>query len=634
MRMRGFLLSMGFGVFCAAACGVHAENAGDLNGDLRVDQEDLAMLAAHWLADYHPPTELPLLDVVGPGVTPEAVEVLAEQLGLDYRQIVIADGAASYFDKTRFQWVPTRPVTNQATIYRLRQGTEMDYGDATLLFRSFDLDAIRDLKPIPEDAAEERTSAALRKVKLLPESAEPTFHHSVFSMVDRKDQTILQAALDTEVDYEITVNSVPLVGPGARLSVTYDTEGMVTQMLCATRRVQPGGRVVRIAPPLEAIRRYIDPEAADSLAFDVRLVYYAPPLSVSGLKFLLPYYDVGGTFHGPQGQAAERLRRLIPATLEPELAPFVELSVSVEGNWVTADATAQGAPPYTFQWISSSVPSTPFPINVPTVAYRALPRGTTLETITVVFTDGNGTLLTASETVQVALAGTGYPPTGGINYGTERGVSDLGAANQIGFISAFDSAGVAAEFNYDAVTAWEKDFKFAAGAQELVDTADIVFYEGHGNGGGFTFETQEDDGYLFYNDARLAWGNDDLEFLCLLSCSVLQDSFGGKSWASRWGWTFDGLHLICGFETSAYDTPGFAATFANSMLNSPALPIRMAWFQAHDATQPGGVVAKVIGVVGPDGCYSGWDDYFWGKGPISPDIPGNDVELLWYVTHH
>jgi len=46
------------------------------------------------------------------------------------------------------------------------------------------------------------------------------------------------------------------------------------------------------------------------------------------------------------------------------------------------------------------------------------------------------------------------------------------------------------------------------------------------------------------------------------------------------------------------------------------------------------VVAKVIGVVGPDGCYSGWDDYFWGKGPISPDIPGNDVELLWYVTHH
>ena len=90
--------------------------------------------------------------------------------------------------------------------------------------------------------------------------------------------------------------------------------------------------------------------------------------------------------------------------------------------------------------------------------------------------------------------------------------------------------------------------------QSYVDNVDLSLYIGHGNGDGFTFETSVDDSKLTYLDAAAggAWGNRDLEFQAWLSCQVLEEMNSGLTWYERWGPTFNGLHLICGFQTNAY----------------------------------------------------------------------------------
>jgi hypothetical protein len=41
-----------------------------------------------------------------------------------------------------------------------------------------------------------------------------------------------------------------------------------------------------------------------------------------------------------------------------------------------------------------------------------------------------------------------------------------------------------------------------------------------------------------------------------------------------------------------------------------------------------------MGPIGPGGCYSGFDDYFWGKGSVGPDIGWEDFNSLWWVDHN
>ena len=144
-------------------------------------------------------------------------------------------------------------------------------------------------------------------------------------------------------------------------------------------------------------------------------------------------------------------------------------------------------------------------------------------------------------------------------------------------------------------SAYEEDFKrqsLGGTNNNWVDAVDIVFYEGHGNPSLFTFERStgagiHDDSYLTYNDAYQAWGDNDLEWIALLSCSVLADSHEGD-----WSWAMNNLHLLMGFKTTAYDVCGFGQRFAEKIV--AGYNMRSAWFTACDQKQPSGVVAKVL----------------------------------------
>ena len=178
--------------------------------------------------------------------------------------------------------------------------------------------------------------------------------------------------------------------------------------------------------------------------------------------------------------------------------------------------------------------------------------------------------------------------------------------------------------------AWEEDFKTnrAGGTKNSwADNVDLVFYEGHGNPTLFTFETPtgggtHDDSYLTYNDVDTrrwglyggGWGSKNLKWLGLLSCSVLADSH-----QNDWSYTMDGLHLLMGFATTAYDVCGFGQTFAQRVLAGNS--IRDAWFVACDQKQPSGVQAKVLG-----------EEYYDLYETIYNQMPGHPQDATYWVS--
>jgi hypothetical protein len=230
---------------------------------------------------------------------------------------------------------------------------------------------------------------------------------------------------------------------------------------------------------------------------------------------------------------------------------------------------------------------------------------------------------------------------GATDYGLERAVSDLCAGQQADFRNRFNADGIARDFDFTGASCWERDFREGGRGLDdsYADDTDLVFYMGHGWPDGFTFESSQDDGSVVFGDVVQAWGDRELEWLALLSCQVLADSSSSGAWWQRWGPAFDGLHQMLGFHTLAYDQGGFGGEFAEWMLGKrilffrlPPMPIRSSWFLARQSNQPSSTVAAVIGALGPGGiaCY---DDYFWGRGPVGPDLRGANLRGWWRVTN-
>lgn len=131
---------------------------------------------------------------------------------------------------------------------------------------------------------------------------------------------------------------------------------------------------------------------------------------------------------------------------------------------------------------------------------------------------------------------------------------------------------------------WEDDF--VDNDNSYIDTVDLVFYEGHGWPGGFTVRPP-DDYYVEWWEVQNRWGNVDLEYMMLLSCSVLADSN-----RANWYGAFAGLHLLAGFANTAYDVNGFGTKLATDIVWGYSY--KDAWFRACDTHQPSGVTARIL----------------------------------------
>jgi len=202
------------------------------------------------------------------------------------------------------------------------------------------------------------------------------------------------------------------------------------------------------------------------------------------------------------------------------------------------------------------------------------------------------------------------------------------------FNSRMTSGGVAVQFSWLDANAWEDDFKDPSKSghdSDWVDDVDMVYWQGHGWPGGFSFAgcSAIDDDAMTNADAL--WGNRDLEWASLFTCLVLAEESGGQRWWQRWGPAFDRLHQINSFHTVSYHSASHGGVYANYLLRASPMKVRSAWAQASIDDQPAEVVWASMGVISAAGLVN-YDDYFWGKGSVGPDIPAAQITGYWRLS--
>jgi hypothetical protein len=227
----------------------------------------------------------------------------------------------------------------------------------------------------------------------------------------------------------------------------------------------------------------------------------------------------------------------------------------------------------------------------------------------------------AANPIEVGSEGTG--PCSGLSWtGTNVGA----------FNSHMASGGVPVAFSWLDANAWEDDWKepsLAGHDSNWVDDVDMAYWQGHGWPFGFSLSgcSSIDDTSVENKDAR--WGNRDAEWMSLFTCLVLAEEDGGLRWWQRWGPTFQGLHQINSFHTVSYHSAVHGGIYAE-YLKKP-YKVVTAWAQASIDDQPGSVVWASMGVIGPGGLVN-YNDFFWGRGPVGPDVPAAQITGYWRLS--
>jgi hypothetical protein len=589
---------------------------------------------------------LPAYRVIDEGADAERAATLAAALGLageafEGGALVSADGAIRYLDRDRFQRLPTRKAAPPAPGFRDERGRATAEGnDAT------DFAALKAIRVLPEEDAAAQAWDAL-EIARLPFGREITSGHTLFEAADAEGREVARALLDTQVTFREGLEGLRLIGPGAKVKVTFDPEGEVSHLIYARRELERAEDVA-VVPPSEAPALCAAAlGGGEGIGAEPELAYYAPPLD-RGVQRILPHY-VCSARRTLGGQVMDVRKVIVPAVID---APRAALAVHVEGASVSAEASVVGgAAPYTYRWVSSTRSFGPARAGAAKVEYtidEARLRGEDAESLSLYVTDADGLVATASERIVVAPTAAppeesrpppGTPPSGG-GFGVVGaewvglcGGLDHSAANVEGLLDRFKAAGIEPSFNWGDSRAWEIDFKDPVlGGQDaaFADSVDLAFYTGHANGFGLMFCSTMSDRFLHFREAH--WGNSNLEWMVVAACGPLQDDDG--AWRTRWSTSFNGMHLLLGYATESFDDTTEGAKFASYLLDDarPA-PLREAWVKTAIEVQPDdGVIYAVMGVYGPGWTVPNYDDYFWEKGPVGPDVAGSAKIGYWRIS--
>ncbi len=611
-------------------------------------------------AGTQPAPTLPVLNVVAQGISQAQADTIAEALGLTAADVQVEDGVVSFIDPVAFQAVP---MTSLALSDEILAETEVDDTSTELEGLALNFEEIKKIVAFNPEEALAKTQTALGRGQAIPVFGLPSPGHTMFEAVDAKGSELAKVAIDTNVAFPQAVRTLPLIGPGAQIKVTYSPAGDVTQLHHSSLGLAPGAEM-EIIPTAEAVNKcnLLYP----GLGADIKptMAYYAPPLALQP-NMILPHYDCQGTAESENG-SLNVLQNLLPAVDDPKFVPQISLTGSFNGQTINASADVTGGrPPYTYHWTSllddlSGVPedanSVEYGINPRLVAGNLQVQTLLQENLRLVVVDSNG--IQSVDNVLISLSTEGieqltflgdWSETGGggsklarplnvggtTDFGIERAVSDMCSSNVNRYGDIMDNEAFK-RFHWTGTNAWERDFKAGSAHNSMVDNVDEAFYCGHGWSGGFTFEGNSDDGSVVTTDPLGSpggdWGDSDLEWMAILSCQVMKLDAGGVPLWQRWGPAFDGLHLMLGFHTNAYDWSNFGKKFAQYQTGQgkPLLPVRAAWFQAAAEEQPNNVTSVVMGIVGPNG-WSNYNDYFWGQGgSTGPDLRGSNIQGYWW----
>lgn len=578
----------------------------------------------------------------GIAVSPALADELAKCLGIN-APVLAPDQSVRYLQADKFQRLP---------LTELGPGAPDEDGNLTVA-QGFNFEEIAALKVLSDDEALSKMDSCLKETNLLPDGDTPRVGHSRFEAVSKAGESIADVSIDTQVSYLMTTpEGEPLVGPGAEVKVVFDPDGTVTQLVYANRILEKTGEVP-VLPAAEAAQlaaaqvlktdadlitlqdgcaASLQPQSGklQTLCLESELVYYAPPLDLS-VETIVPHYLFEGSL--TIGEEDVQVRKLLLPAVQN--APELELSVTSAGSAVTAQVTVTGGTaPYSYEWSSSS---TPLDENASSISYTVASREpTTEETLSVIVTDANGLIVWATESVNVTSQARVSPQSLGQ---VDAGISWIGlsqglpraAANARGFRRELQRAQIPVQFDNGEEAAQSNDFiDPSKGGQDstVVDDVDISFYTGHASGNGFSFTSNQESQFLFYDEVR--WGNRDLEWLLIAACGPLQDSSVGLSWWERWGGAFDGLHMLLAYSTVTFDNDLEGRLFARSLLGEE-LKVRQAWVQTATLVQSQEETYAIMGVWGANGS-TNYDDYFWERGTVGPDVPADQVEGYWRLS--
>jgi hypothetical protein len=173
--------------------------------------------------------------------------------------------------------------------------------------------------------------------------------------------------------------------------------------------------------------------------------------------------------------------------------------------------------------------------------------------------------------------------------------------------------------------AWEEDFaKASVGGTDYLyaDAVDLVAFSGHGCTDGFEFSVDHD--YQFMVALRASWGDGDLEWIFLDSCSS-NNNEGYYYWFTN---AFNGLHLLCGWNGDCADFDN--CNHVDDMLIDDgwwdvAYTVRTSWLEGAHYHQPWNSTA-VTGETSACG-----NDYIWKQGSVVADPTHDSTCTRW--TH-
>jgi Family of unknown function (DUF6345) len=699
--------------------------------------------------------ELPVYTVVQSGALPPQAAALAGALAIPAGGYVLTNGQMDFIDPTNYLAAPVLPVTDPTVQSNLLADTVNRFPAIPIHFEQLNFATLNALTVPGSNTAVLEFAIGLTNAGLAPSSATPDVKHTVLMAIYTNDDNTVSFAsnnIDTEVNFQFTLQGLPVVGPGAQVQVAYGPSGAVTRLHYAARQVVPGPMVALISPTV-ASNNAVALYGAINAQINVQLVYYAPPLSMTTVTTLIPWYLCGGTILATNPVTGlpspiHLNHALIPATADPNYVPTVSMTAStLGGTQVVASAVVTGGTePYSYLWSGSppdlftnpgsSIQYTPILQETPTevsISHAAsgsamlswldplglyqmqstpglsFPTWTiftnnmnicnevnqvtfnpasqdqffrlqlpnqpvgAIETVGLKIVDNNGVYVAARQPIGVNVIPmvtlqTGPPQA--INWGTE-------APYDQDFCSWDDSSWRSSMENFPSIFGPEQfdrgeyialPVDFIAppyGWEEnVVDTAALVFYNGHGNPNAITFTSPYAGSgtpyFVLWNSAVDGgksignWGSSQMDWMALLSCSVLaqvDDPNSDYLAFERWGTAFNGLHSMLGFETEAWAhsmTGVFGSSFETVFVNGMAghggftLTMQQAWFHAAMTTGPIGQSGGIgdpayLGPIGPGGVWD-FDDFFWGMGPVGPTIraqtnKGQQNIKGWFYTY-
>src|SRR6266545_4444473 len=185
---------------------------------------------------------------------------------------------------------------------------------------------------LPDDHAARKGAAAFLRERKVPTkgAAVDSITHAMFARGERRRKTVEEYPIAVHVNYRYELDGLPVLGPGAKIQVTYaDRKGPV-EMYVFWRAPKADGELTLLAPraALALLRR--DPEFAELREGDAeviyhnaRLGYYAlPPRESQGA--LIPVYAFDGTVSTRALERYDFRRYVVAVKLTPEDAKQVD----------------------------------------------------------------------------------------------------------------------------------------------------------------------------------------------------------------------------------------------------------------------------------------------------------------------